>query len=120
MKHLANKILISIATLILSSILGVVAVNTAWGAFPLEGKELWEFYLVEFGTIMIIPVQGVAQLWWFGLWDSIIIFMLASSSLVWVICLLIKSEKKWIVVVPILIWVLIGSWNTFLALAASV
>jgi hypothetical protein len=115
-----SKILISIVTLLISSLFGVILVNSFWGIFPFEGMELWGFYLVEFGMIMIMPVLGLNNLWWFGIWDSFITFSLAISSLVWLIYLLMKSERKWIVAAPIVIWVLIGSWNTFLALVASV
>ena len=114
------KILISIITLIISSVIGVILVNTIFGTLPYEGKELWGFYLVECGMVIIMPVLGLNNLWWFGTWDSFVTFTLAIFSFVWLIYLLIKSERKWIVSIPVVTWVLIGSWNTFLALVASV
>ena len=118
-----QKILISIATLIISSVIGVLIINQT-APTPFEGAELFLFYLLEMGMILITPFMAFEFIKFaYNTTESaifIFLFLTAILSLIWWIYLLIKGKRKWIIIIPVLIWVVVGSITTLNALCMSV
>ena len=118
-----QKILISIATLIISSIVGVFIINQT-APTPFDGGELFMFYLLEMGMIVVLPFMSLGFIRFsatvIGSAIFISMFAVAMLSLVWWIYLILKAKRKWTVIIPILIWVIIGSINTLNGLCMSV
>ena len=118
-----QKILISIATLIVSSIIGVIVINQS-APTPFYGTELFMFYLLEMGMVLALPALSILFLSDVnGTADIAIVLLLITLSFTtlggW-IWILRQSKKAWLLIIPILIWVTIGSFLTFAALCMSV
>jgi tryptophan-rich sensory protein len=119
-----QKTLISIATLIVSSIIGVIIINQS-APTPFQGAELFMFYLLEMGMILALPalsplflsdVNGAAD----NIAVVLLLIILSFTTLGGWIWILRKSKKAWLITIPILIWVTIGSVLTFATLCMSV
>ena len=113
-ENMKSKILISIMTLILSSIVSVIILNTFWVGSQYSGLELWKFYFTEVGYVVIRPVLSPINIYWEQVTPKIL-FALAILTAVWFIYFFIKSKSKWSVIFPLVVWIVISSttWMLF-------
>ena len=111
-----QKMLISIATLILSSIIGVFTINQSVPT-PFQGTELLMFYFLEIGMVLFLPALSISFLSdAHGIADIAIVILITFLSLttlagwIWIFK---KSKKAWLITIPVLLWTAIGSFLTF-------